>query len=83
MKYQGLKIADFLFDATGIARSFPLNAVIWRTEGIALGVEKQLGDPKILSVVKKMLGSDRYVDFLSKSISYRKTPSVLLNGTTN
>lgn len=74
----GLEFCDLLFDATGIARSFPLSAIVWRVESFAAYIGKLLENPTTQAAMCQMLRSDRYIQFLRRSIDLRDRPGELL-----
>jgi len=78
MRLDGLALCELLFDATGIARSFPLSAIVWRVEGFALAVEKALDDPIKRDFLLNALRSEEFVEFLRESIECRRTPGDLI-----
>lgn len=78
MRYRGFPFCDVLFDATGIARSFPVSLIIWRVERFAEYIRGLLKDPTKLAGIQQMLRSDRYVDFLKRSIEVRDRPADFL-----
>jgi hypothetical protein len=71
----GHDLLELLFDATGIARSFPLNCAVWPDESFALAVEGALNDPNNESELKTALGS-RYLNFLRESALNRNSPAI-------
>lgn len=79
MRYAGLPFCDLLFDATGIARSFPLSMVVWPVEAFAAFTQQVL-DPAnpAAPTVRQMLGTDRYVQFLRETLVNRQQPGELL-----
>jgi len=80
MLYAGLPFCHLLFDATGIARSFPLTTVIWPVEGLAVFMQRLLDDanPAVLAI-RRMLKTDRYVQFLRETLDHRTKPGELLH----
>ncbi len=78
MTYRGLPCFDLLFDATGIARSFPLSAIVWRVDAVAELVKHLVKTEPAATAVSKMLKSERYVGFLRKSIEVRDRPADLM-----
>lgn len=79
MHYGGFPFCDVLFDATGIARSFPVSVVVWRIEAFAEHLAGLLRDPAKLVGIQPMLKSQRYIEFLERSIRVRKNPASLLD----
>jgi hypothetical protein len=73
-----LEFCDLLFDATRIARSFPLSAILWRVENFAVQIAKLIEDPTAAAAMRRMLRSDRYIAFLKQSIDLRGRPGELL-----
>ncbi len=79
MSYAGLPFCHLLFDATGIARSFPLTTAVWPVDGFAGFVRRLIDDRgRAGAATRLMLKSERYVQFLRESIDSRANPSVFL-----
>jgi hypothetical protein len=75
----GLPFCHLLFDATGIARSFPLTTVIWPVEGLAVFMQRLLDDANPSApAIRLMLKTDRYVRFLRETLDHRSRPGELL-----
>lgn len=74
----GKDLLDLLFDATGIARSFPLQMAIWRDESFALAVKRELDDAAKRPVILDLLTVQRFLDFLGKSVDLRCEPASLI-----
>ncbi len=73
LKLDDIRLVELLFDATGIARSFPLICVIWHNESFALAVEREINDSANELDLKHALGT-RYLKFVQESIPTRKRP---------
>lgn len=67
-------VAEFLFDATGIARSFPLTEAVWLSDSYSERVAQELARPENRETLVEALQSERYVDFLTESLSRRASP---------
>ena len=79
MRYAGLPFCHLLFDATGIARSFPLTIVVWPVEALAVFLQRLLNDGSVAALaIRRMLKADRYVRFLNETIDVRTQPGELL-----
>jgi hypothetical protein len=78
MRYGGFPFCDVLFDATGIARSFPVSVIIWRVDAFAEHAGTLLQDRTKLAGIQSMLRSQRYIDFLERSIKSRNRPADFL-----
>lgn len=68
----GQKLVEVMFDATGLARSFPFHFIVWHEESFALVVVKILEMSELQDVLRKML-SEEYIDFLTKSVRQQVT----------
>lgn len=73
LKLNDLRLIELLFDATGIARSFPLICAIWHDESFALVMQGEINDGANELDLKRALGS-RYLKFLQESIATRGHP---------
>ena len=69
----GIAVLELLFDATGIACSFPAYGAVWRLSSFADEVEKRLSNPQLSSLFKEIL-TERFHDFLLKSVRNRDYP---------
>jgi hypothetical protein len=78
LSLDGKRLVDLFLDATGIARSFPLQMAIWRDETFALAVKRELEDATKVPVILAILTTDRFLQFLLKSIQNRLEPATLL-----
>lgn len=79
MRYAGLPFCHLLFDATGIARSFPLSTVIWPVEVLAIFMLRILDDANpARSGIRQMLKTERYIQFLRETLNNRARPGELL-----
>jgi len=79
MRYAGLPFCHLLFDATGIARSFPLSTVIWPVEALAIFMKRALDDANPSNpAIRQMLKTDRYVQFLRETVDHLERPGELL-----
>ncbi len=68
LSLDGQEVAEFLFDATGIARSLPLTEVIWLSQEFASKLTQPLMDSSNESVLLEMLGSDGLLTLLRSSL---------------
>jgi len=71
-------VLELLFDATGIARSFPLQMALWRDDSFALALKRELEDATKKQVILYILTNARFLEFLGKSIDCRSEPASLL-----
>jgi hypothetical protein len=79
IRYAGLPFCHLLFDATGIARSFPLSTVVWPVEALAAFMQQVLDDANPSApAIRQMLKTDRYVHFLRETLERRAEPGQLL-----
>ena len=78
LSLDGRELLDLLFDATGIARSFPLQMAIWRDDSFALALKRELDDVAKRTVILDILTTERFLHFLLKSIDFRSDPAALL-----
>ena len=69
----GIAVLELLFDATGIARSFPAYGAVWRLSSFADETEKRFSNPQ-LSILFKDFLTERFYDFLLKSVRNRDCP---------
>ena len=69
----GMPVLEVLFDATGIARSFPAYGTVWRLSSFADEVEKRLSNPQLSSLFKRVL-TERFHAFLLKTVRNRDCP---------
>jgi hypothetical protein len=79
VRYAGLPFCHLLFDATGIARSFPPTTVIWPVEAFMMVMQRLFNDTSPTgAAIRLMLRSDRCVRFLMETIEARAHPGELL-----
>lgn len=85
MRYDGVPFCHLLFDATGIARSFPLSMVVWPVDGFAKALRVILDQASpLLPSLRELLRSDRdntsdrYMTFLRTTLDQRATPAEAL-----
>jgi hypothetical protein len=78
LSFGGRELLELLFDATGIARSFPLQVAIWRDDSFALALKRELDDAAKRPVILDILTTERFLEFLRKSIDCRFEPATLL-----
>jgi hypothetical protein len=74
LRLDGLDFCEFLFDATGLARSHPVGTAVWKVESFALAMKKLLDDPVKSEAVDAVLRSRRLKEFLRQSINNRHDP---------
>ena len=60
------------------ASSFPIQLALWRDEGFALALKAALDHAANRALILDVLGSDRFFDFLKKSIDFRDKPVSLM-----
>jgi hypothetical protein len=73
LKTEDSDLLELLFDATGIAPSFPVSYAIWRSESFALVVLSNMEGVKNASALADAL-SERFLKFLQQSIQIRVKP---------
>jgi hypothetical protein len=78
MRYAGLTLVDLLFDATGIARSFPLSAIVWPVESFGAIIQQVLNDASLAPTFANIIRSERYLAFLRETLDRRDQPAKLL-----
>jgi hypothetical protein len=78
LRVDGLEVCEFLFDATGIARSAPVGIVLWKVESFALAVGRALDDPTKTGAVAELLRSEPFLEFLRRSLLLRESPGAQL-----
>ncbi len=64
---EGKKMVELLFDATGVSRSLPLEAIVWETQAFASAVSKILDAPQLRPLLIERLG-EPFWDRLKASI---------------
>jgi hypothetical protein len=67
LSVDGRIVVDFIIDATGLARSFPVYLIAWRDASLAAAMVKLMN---VASLEKTLRGifSDRFFDFLKSSL---------------
>ena len=76
LRVDGQELIDILFDATAIARSFPIYTIIWTQESFAVAVKTLLDAPHLKEALVDILG-ERFLTFLGRSIDLRRTPAAI------
>lgn len=76
MRYQDLPFCHLLFDATGMAKSFPLSTVIWPEESFITPVLDAL-DPSNRAT-RLYIKTQWYADFLRRTLRTPNDPGALL-----
>jgi hypothetical protein len=72
-RLNGREALELLFDATGLARSFPLYAVVWRMEDFAAEFQRRLENAQLSQLLTDVL-TPPFIDFLKKTLKHRDRP---------
>lgn len=71
---QGQPVLELLFDATGIARSLPLTAIIWLSESFAEIFGEEISKAENSEAILEALGSEQLFELLTESVVHRAEP---------
>ena len=72
----GVDVAELIFDATGISRSFPLHDIVWLREDFALRVKQIVESSQLEPLLVKFL-TRQFLDFVKNSIRDQFSPPAL------